>query len=94
MKKLFATLLASSLLLTSLAGCGFTGGNNGGTAAPGTSTAPGTAVKDTLTVYDSNEIRTLVQWAASDTQSFTILNNVFEGLYRLDANHEPPACSG
>ena len=39
--------------------------------------------------YDSNEIRTLVQWAASDTQSFTILNNAFEGLYRLDANHEP-----
>lgn len=43
----------------------------------------------TITVYDTNEIRTLVQWAASDTQSFTVLNNVFEGLYRLGIDHQP-----
>ncbi len=44
---------------------------------------------DTVTIYDASEIRTLVQWDASDTQSFTILNNAFEGLYRLGVDHQP-----
>ncbi len=30
-----------------------------------------------------------MQWAASDNNSFTILNNVSEGLYRLNEKHEP-----
>jgi oligopeptide transport system substrate-binding protein len=55
---------------------------------PVTSGVPETA-SGTITVYDTNEIRTLVQWAASDTQSFTVLNNVFEGLYRLGIDHQP-----
>lgn len=87
MKKLMSMFLASALLLAVLTGCGFTGSStqspSGGEGESGGST------RDTLVYYDSNEIRTLVQWAASDTQSFTILNNAFEGLYRLDANHEP-----
>lgn len=89
-KKLVSTVLASALLVSTLAGCGFTGGDTG-SGTPTTSGDPGTATttRDTLVYYDSNEIRTLVQWAASDTQSFTILNNSFEGLFRLDANHEP-----
>lgn len=87
MKKLMSMFLASALLLAVLTGCGFTGSStqspSGGEGESGGST------RDTLVYYDSNEIRTLVQWAASDTQSFTILNNAFEGLFRLDANHEP-----
>lgn len=87
MKKLMSMFLASALLLAVLTGCGFTGSStqspSGGEGESGGST------RDTLVYYDSNEIRTLVQWAASDTQSFTILNNAFEGLLRLDANHEP-----
>lgn len=92
MKKLVSIFLASALLLTVLAGCGFSGSPSNtqtpGSAAPGESTS-GTTTRNTLVYYDSNEIRTLVQWAASDTQSFTILNNAFEGLFRLDANHTP-----
>lgn len=87
MKKLLSMFLASALLLAVLTGCGFTGSS---TQSPsGNGNESGGATRDTLVYYDSNEIRTLVQWAASDTQSFTILNNAFEGLFRLDANHEP-----
>ena len=87
MKKLMSMFLASALLLAVLTGCGFTGSS---TQSPrGGEGESGGSTRDTLVYYDSNEIRTLVQWAASDTQSFTILNNAFEGLFRLDANHEP-----
>lgn len=87
MKKLLSMILASALLLAVLTGCGFTGSSTQSPSGGGNES--GGATRDTLVYYDSNEIRTLVQWAASDTQSFTILNNAFEGLYRLDANHEP-----
>lgn len=87
MKKLMSMFLASALLLAVLTGCGFTGSS---TQSPSSGEGEsGGSTRDTLVYYDSNEIRTLVQWAASDTQSFTILNNAFEGLFRLDANHEP-----
>lgn len=86
-KKLLSMILASALLLAVLTGCGFTGSSTQSPSGGGDES--GGATRDTLVYYDSNEIRTLVQWAASDTQSFTILNNAFEGLYRLDANHEP-----
>lgn len=69
------------VVILGLSGCSFTPAN--------TPTDTGKTSNDTITVYDSNEIRTLVQWAASDTNSFTILNNVSEGLYRLNAKHEP-----
>ena len=87
MKKLLSMALASTLLLGALTGCGFTDSSSQNPSGGGDDTSGGT--RDTLVYYDSNEIRTLVQWDASDTQSFTILNNAFEGLYRLDANHEP-----
>lgn len=48
-----------------------------------------TSSNDVLTIYDSNEIRTMIQWAASDSNTSTLTNNAFEGLYRLDKNHEP-----
>lgn len=88
MKKLMSMVLASALLLAVLTGCGFTGSS---TQSPsgGSDDSSASGTRDTLVYYDSNEIRTLVQWDASDTQSFTILNNAFEGLFRLDANHEP-----
>lgn len=37
-----------------------------------------------LSVYANAEIKTLVQWAASDNQSSKVNNNAFEGLLRLD----------
>lgn len=88
--KLLALILAAAMVMTT-SGCGFTGAASSTAATSGTaqsqSTAP--ASNGTITVYDTNEIRTLVQWAASDNNSFTILNNVSEGLYRLNAKHEP-----
>lgn len=69
------------VVILGLSGCSFTPAN--------TPADTGKTSNDTITVYDSNEIRTLVQWAASDSNSFTILNNVSEGLYRLNAKHEP-----
>lgn len=87
--KLLALILAAATIL-STSGCGFTG-STGSTAASKTAQTAdaGTKSNDTITVYDTNEIRTMVQWAASDTNSFTIMNNVSEGLYRLNASHEP-----
>lgn len=81
--KWLALFLAATMTLAAT-GCGsFTG------TSKDTQKDPSAVSKDTITVYDSNEIRTLVQWAASDNNSFTILNNVSEGLYRLNAKHEP-----
>ena len=55
-KKLVSTFLASALLVSTLAGCGFTGGDSGSNT-PVSSGDPGTATttRDTLTYYDSNE---------------------------------------
>lgn len=44
-----------------------------------------------LSVYASAEIKTLVQWAASDSQSAMVNNNAFEGLLRLDGKDEAQA---
>ncbi|HWR61065.1 MAG TPA: peptide ABC transporter substrate-binding protein [Clostridia bacterium] len=73
------------VMVLAIGGCGFTSTSTGTDAAA----EGGKAANDTITVYDTNEIRTLTQWAASDNNSFTILNNVSEGLYRLNAKHEP-----
>lgn len=78
-KSIVVLLIVTVLLGTS--GCGFTSSNKSSDA--------NNESKDTITVYDTNEIRTLVQWAASDSNSFTILNNISEGLYRLNEKHEP-----
>ncbi|MBW7573030.1 peptide ABC transporter substrate-binding protein [Caproiciproducens faecalis] len=87
--KLLALILAASMVLAT-SGCGFTG-TASSTAASGPAQSESTTKTSdgTITVYDTNEIRTMVQWAASDNNSFTILNNVSEGLYRLNEKHEP-----
>jgi oligopeptide transport system substrate-binding protein len=91
--KLIALILAATMV-TATSGCGFTGAANstatsGAPQAASQATSAAKPVSDTITVYDTNEIRTLVQWDASDTNSFTILNNVSEGLYRLNAKNDP-----
>lgn len=47
------------------------------------------ATQEKLNLYVGTEINTLIQWASSNDTSFTILNNVFEGLYRLDTDSQP-----
>lgn len=88
-KKLLALLLACSLTL-SLAACGFSGSSSSASTPPASgSTSTPSGNTDTLVTYSTTEYRTLVQWDASDSNCFEVLNNVNEGLYRLDENHEP-----
>lgn len=97
MKKQLLALLLAVALTASLAGCGFTGSSKSSPDAASSAAKSETASTSTgetteerrLVVYDPNEYRTLVQWAASDNNCFAVLNNVSEGLYRLDENHEP-----
>lgn len=90
---LIGLVLAFTLVL---AGCN-SGSNNGGDASgspasspssTGGASAPAASGKP-INLYVENEIKDLNQWAASDNVSFTVLNNVSEGLYRLDAEHNP-----
>lgn len=87
MKKLFALILVVATIFA-MSGCNFSGSTSS-TSATSQSTDTVKKADGTITVYDPNEIRTLVEWAASDNNSFIILNNVSEGLYRLNAKNEP-----
>uniref|UniRef100_UPI000B0425C9 peptide ABC transporter substrate-binding protein n=1 Tax=Clostridium sp. NkU-1 TaxID=1095009 RepID=UPI000B0425C9 len=106
MKKRVLTLgTVACLVIGTLAGCGFTGSTGspttGGSSQSAESSeaasdkkADSAAGDQVLSVYANAEIKTLVQWAASDNQSSKVNNNAFEGLLRLDENHEAqPALS-
>lgn len=82
---LLATLLVVSAIFT---GCSFSGGDSKNTDAGQTGDNTTAASKE-LKLYVENEIKDLNQWAASDDVSFTVLNNIGEGLYRLDLKNEP-----
>lgn len=98
-KRVLALGTAACLVIGTLTGCGFTGGTNSTTAgdssqsaqasesASENTTAPA-AGDQVLSVYANAEIKTLVQWAASDSQSSMVNNNAFEGLLRLDEKNE------
>lgn len=98
-KRVLALSTAVCLVIGSLAGCGFTG-STGSSAAEeslqntaadnsGSDKNDAPSVGDqVLSVYANAEIKTLVQWAASDSQSSMVNNNAFEGLLRLDENNE------
>lgn len=87
MKKLIALLLSAALLASAATGCNsFTGSGNG---TSGGTASSGAAKSTTLSLYLDNEIPTLNQFAASDNVAFNVLNNISEGLYRLDNKNEP-----
>ncbi|CUX66120.1 Oligopeptide-binding protein OppA precursor [Clostridium sp. C105KSO15] len=98
-KRVLALGTVACLAIGALTGCGFTGSNStpttGGSSESAASTeaasnkteAPATG-DQILSVYANAEIKTLVQWAASDNQSSKVNNNAFEGLLRLDQNHD------
>ena len=87
MKKLIAALLSAVLVLSAAAGCGSFTGKSGGTSASPTNS--GGTKPTSVNIYLENEIPTLNQFAASDNIAFNVLNNISEGLYRLDMNNEP-----
>ena len=98
-KRVLALGTAACLVIGALSGCAFTG-NTGGTTAGESSQSAGAsesvsdkttapaAGNQVLSVYANAEIKTLVQWAASDSQSSMVNNNAFEGLLRLDEKNE------
>lgn len=83
MKKAIAAALSCILAVSSITGCSFTGKTD--TGASGT----GAAKTTSLTTYVQTEIPSLNQLAVSDDISFTVLNNISEGLYRLDKDDQP-----
>ncbi|WP_223700688.1 peptide ABC transporter substrate-binding protein [Sutcliffiella deserti] len=90
-KSKFLMLLALSLVLSAfLAACG--GGNNaqnnngqGDELPAGEGEATGPQI---LNVLDSAEIPTMDTVKGTDAVAFNVMNNVFEGLYRLGENDE------
>jgi len=81
-----ALLVVLSLLLV---GCGSFSDSQ---ASSGSSTAgekEAQAVEKVLKLSFNNDIPDLNQTTTTDTISFTILNNVAEGLYRLDEENKP-----
>lgn len=92
-KKGSLSLLALMLVFSVvLAACGNNNENASGSSSPSASAgASGSAAPSgkPINLYVENEIKNLSQWAASDDISFTVLNNVSEGLYRLDADNNP-----
>ncbi|MGN7386190.1 peptide ABC transporter substrate-binding protein [Sporosarcina sp. SAFN-015] len=87
MKKKFNFLLVISLVMAViLSGCGFTDSKgNDGEKAGETNDKKEKVVNLSL----ANDIPDLNQVLTTDGISFSILNNVMEGLYRLDENNEP-----
>ncbi|MEI2663508.1 peptide ABC transporter substrate-binding protein [Rossellomorea sp. LJF3] len=89
MKKKFSFLLVLLLALsTFLAACGGdkkTEGNEEGSGAGGSDEKK----EQVLNLIESSEIPSMDSTLATDSVSFNVMNNVFEGLYRLGENDEP-----
>ncbi|WP_211745843.1 peptide ABC transporter substrate-binding protein [Paenibacillus sp. Marseille-Q4541] len=82
---LLATLLVVAVVFT---GCSFTVDKNATGTDGATTGGTSTSAKE-LKLYVETEITDMNQWTASDNISFSVLNNVTEGLYRLDVDNEP-----
>ncbi|WP_075618917.1 peptide ABC transporter substrate-binding protein [Paenisporosarcina indica] len=81
MKLLALSMLALVLVLS---GCNFSDSSNGNSDSKDGSKDE----KKTLKLSLENDIPDLNQVKTTDGISFGILNNIMEGLYRLDENHE------
>ncbi len=89
LKKKKVSLLAMMMAVTVVfTGCSFSGDSKDAGSTTGTGDTATTGAKE-LKLYVETEIKDMNQWLASDDVSFTVLNNVGEGLYRLDPKNEP-----
>ncbi|MGB8000228.1 MAG: peptide ABC transporter substrate-binding protein [Anaerobacillus sp.] len=88
MKKSRWTLVLSLVLVLSvfLSACG--GGSNNGGNSSGEGDGD-SASKQVLNLIETAEIPSMDTTQATDATSFKAMNQVFEGLYRLDENNEP-----
>ncbi|HLR72820.1 MAG TPA: peptide ABC transporter substrate-binding protein [Pseudogracilibacillus sp.] len=85
MKKLFLFLTISFMFL--IVGCGF-GNDTNNTSTSEEAEAEGSD-GTTIDLMEASEIPTLDSSHAHDSVGFSTLNNINEGLYRGDENHEP-----
>ncbi len=79
-------------LVVFLGGCNFSGGSSkpaNNTEEENGQEAAGGTTDNTLRLSLDNDIPDLNQVKTTDGISFSILNNVMEGLFRLDENNEP-----
>ncbi|MDQ0483428.1 peptide ABC transporter substrate-binding protein [Guptibacillus hwajinpoensis] len=90
MKKSRWTLVLSLVLVLSvfLSACGGGGSNNGGNNGGGEGNGD-SASEQIMNLYATAEIPSMDTTQATDSTSFNAMNQVFEGLYRLDENNEP-----
>jgi oligopeptide transport system substrate-binding protein len=85
MKKQSLILLSILLVVSAfLTACG--GGNNSDNNTAGTD---GGKDEQVLNLLESSEIPSLDSTLGTDSVSFNVMNNVFEGLYRLGEDDEP-----
>jgi oligopeptide transport system substrate-binding protein len=86
MKKQSLILLSILLVLSAfLTACGGGNDNNNDTAG----TDGGGKDEQVLNLLESSEIPSLDSTLGTDSVSFNVMNNVFEGLYRLGEDDEP-----
>lgn len=83
MKKLFLLLTIAFVFL--IVGCGF---DDSSEKSEGTKSDSGSDTA-TINLMEGSEIPTLDSSHAHDSVGFSTLNNINEGLYRGDENHEP-----
>lgn len=85
-KWLFLLVLAVCLVLSA---CNFSGSSKKSSEDAGKQASTEAGDNKTLNLYFNNDIPDLNPLKATDMISFSVLGNVLEGLYRLDANHKP-----
>lgn len=85
-KKFTSIALLSTLVL---AACGSTGGSSDSTDTSGGSSSNNASGEQLFRVVVQQEMPSADLSLATDTISFSALNNVYEGLYRLDENSKP-----
>ncbi|MGD6957964.1 peptide ABC transporter substrate-binding protein [Rossellomorea aquimaris] len=89
MKKKFSFLLVLLLALsTFLAACGGDKKTEGNEGASGDGGESDEKKEQVLNLIESSEIPSMDSTLATDAVSFNVMNNVFEGLYRLGENDE------
>ncbi len=84
-KKALALVGALTIAGSSLAACSTT---DEGKKEGGSTSGDKTSDKQVLNLTSGSDIPALSPTVATDSVSFTVLNNVQEGLFRLDENQE------
>lgn len=88
-KSKLSFLLALSLVLSMFLAACYGGGDSSEPAKEGNGEGGETAAPQVLNVLETAEIPTMNTIMAQDAVAFNVMNQVFEGLYRLDEENQP-----